>query len=98
MLALTEPEDVTLGVDDSLGDDDHGVLLDVKHREYPLDQRAGLDGRLGHEDQIGLAVGGAQGNHAAVAAHHLHDGDPPVALGRRPDRATPVDDSNTAVA
>ena len=61
------------------------MLLDVEDREHPLDQRVGLDGGLGHEDDVGLAVGGAQGDHAAVAAHHLDDGDPPVALGRGPD-------------
>ena len=85
LLARDGAEDLPLGVDDPLRDAEHGVLLDVEDREHAVDQRVGVDGRLGDEDDVGLAVGGAQRDHAAVAAHHLDDRDPAVALGRGPD-------------
>ena len=46
---------------------------------------SGSTGDLGDEDHVGLAVGGPQGDHPAVAAHDLDDRDPAVALGRGPD-------------
>ena len=84
-VAIFEPRMCPVVVDDPLGDADHGVLLDVEDRDDPVDQRAGVDRRLGHEDDVGLAVGGPQGDHPAVAAHDLDDRDPPVALGGGPD-------------
>ncbi len=78
-------EDLPRRIDNPFGNANHGVLLNVEDGVHPLDQRAGLDRGLGDENDIGLAVGRAQRDHAAVAAHHLDDGDPAMAFGRGPD-------------
>ena len=77
-------EDVSVGADDPLRDADDRVLLDVEDRDDSLHEGTGIDRRLGHEDDVGLAVGRRQRDHPAVAAHDLDDRDPAMALGRRP--------------
>ena len=89
---------LALVVDDPLGADDHHVLLHVVDLHDALDQALDVERRLGHEDDVGLAVGGAQGEVAGVPAHHLDDGDPAMALGRGADPLHARAETKTAVA
>ena len=50
---------------------------------HALDEQIDVERMLGHEDDVGLAVGGAERDVAGVPAHHLDDGDAAMALGGR---------------
>ena len=78
-------QDLALEVDDPFRDAEDGVLLHVENLQDSFDERVRLDRRLGHEDDIRLAVSRAERDHAAVSTHHLDDRDSPVAFGRGPD-------------
>ena len=69
--------------DDALAAHDDHVLLQLVELADALDEGGDAHRDLGHEDDVGLAVGGAEGDVARVAAHHLDDPDAAVALGGR---------------
>ena len=68
-------------VDDALAADDDDVLLQVVEVLDPLDEQFDVERMLGHQDDVRLAVGGAERDVAGVPAHHLDDGDAAVAFG-----------------
>ena len=72
-------------VHDALAADDDDVLLQVVEVPDALDEQLDVERMLGHEDDVGLAVGGAERDVAGVPAHDLDDGDAPMALGGRAD-------------
>ena len=77
--------------DDALAAHDDHVLLQLVELADPLDEGRDPHRDLGHEDDVGLPVGGAEGDVARVAAHHLDDPDAAVALGGRPHALQPLD-------
>ena len=78
-------EDVAFGVADSFGDAQDGVFLEVQDVQDPFDQGVGIDRGFGNKNDVGLAVGGTERDHAAVSAHDFDDGDSSMALGGRAD-------------
>ncbi len=81
------PELLAALVHDPLAADDDHVLLQLVELPHPLRELGHVQGVLGDEDDVGLAVGGAEGDVAGMPAHHLDDGDAPMALGGGADAA-----------
>ena len=78
-------------VHDPLAADDDHVLLQLVELPHPLDERRDAQRDLGDQDDVGLAVGRAEGDVAGVPAHDLDDGDAAVALGRGADALHALD-------
>ena len=84
------PEILAIFVHDAFTAYNDDILLQVIEFLDALHQTAERKRALRHEDDIGLAVGRAECNVAGMAAHHFHNGNPPMAFSRGADALNPL--------
>jgi hypothetical protein len=82
---VSEPNSLPLLIHDAFAADNDDVFLQIIKILDALDHPVQVNGHLRHQNNVRLAVGGAQRDVARMAPHDLDDGDAAVALRRGAD-------------